>query len=147
MSDVLSIQQLLSQGRHALVRTRGVSMQPLLYEGRSHVIVAPVTGELSPGDLPLFRTPEGAYVIHRVLRRDGEGYYTRGDNAFAGERVAAEQILGVVVEIHRKGKTIPVTHRGYRLYARLWPMLHPLWTVVMALRGRLGGAGTGEERQ
>ena len=143
MSERQTIEGRLAAGQLVAVATRGVSMQPLLYTGQSHVILAPVKGPLRKGDLPLFRTPEGLYLIHRVVRADGACYYTRGDNCVTGERVPREQVLGVVVEIYRRGRCIPVTHPLYRLYARLWPALHPVRMLLRRARGRLGRLRTG----
>lgn len=137
MSERQTIEQQLQEGQLVSVATKGVSMQPLLYTGQSHVILAPVKGPLRWGDLPLFRTPDGTYIIHRIIRTDGACYYTRGDNCYTKERVPREWVLGVVVEIYRKGRCISVHHPLYRLYARVWPMLFPVRYVLMRMKGRL----------
>lgn len=137
MSERQTIEQRLREGQLVSVATKGVSMQPLLYTGRSHVILAPVRGALRRGDLPLFRTPDGTYIIHRIIRTDGAYYHTRGDNCYTAERVHRDWVLGVVVEIYRQGRCIPVRHPLYRLYARVWPMLFPVRYALMRLKGRL----------
>lgn len=137
MSELQTIERQLREGHLVSVATKGVSMQPLLYTGRSHVILAPVRDPLHRGDLPLFRTPDGIYIIHRIVRIDGAYYYTRGDNCYTEEQVPREWVLGVVVEIYRKGRHISVRHPVYRLYARVWPMLFPLRHILMRVKGRL----------
>lgn len=141
MTGPVTLAQRLAAGEYVMIRTRGVSMQPLLYEGRSHVIVAPVRGELPVGALPLFRVEDGSYRIHRILAVGSGVYFTRGDNCLTGETVPREQVVGQVVEICRFGRTIRLDGLPYRLYARLWPQLHFLIRLRFAwlrLRSRLG---------
>lgn len=137
MSDRQTIEQQLREGHLVSVATKGVSMQPLLYTGRSHVILAPVKGPLRRGDLPLFRTPDGTYIIHRIIRCGPDCYYTRGDNCYTMEKVSPPWVLGVVVEIYRKGRCIPVSHPLYRLYAFVWPLLFPVRYALMRVKGQL----------
>lgn len=140
MSGPVTLADRLAAGEYVLVRTRGVSMQPLLYEGHSHVIVAPVQGTLPAGALPLFRAGDGSYRIHRILAVQDDVYFTRGDNCLTGETVPREQVIGQVVEICRFGRTVRLDSLAYRLYARVWPRLHVLIRLRFAwlrLRSRL----------
>lgn len=124
--EVYNLQKELAAGREVIVFTTGTSMEPLLYDKRkknaTHVLVKPITEALSEGDLPLILLKDGRYMIHRIIRvieEDGNIFYqTRGDNCIGSERVAKEEVLGVVTEIYRKKKTIRVTDRGYLLYAK-----------------------------
>ena len=120
-------------------------MQPLLHQGKTRVVIVPISGTLQPGDLPLYRRPSGQFVLHRIIKGDGQFYYTRGDNRTGLEPVPHEWVLGVVTEIHRNGKIIPVTAPAYRCYVTLWNAFYPLrypWCRLRYLyqklkRGRL----------
>lgn len=125
-SEIYNLQKELAAGRDVIVFTTGTSMEPLLHDKRkknaTHVLVKPVTETLTEGDLPLVLLKDGRYMIHRIIRvTEEEGhifYRTRGDNCIGSERVAKEDVLGVVTEIYRKKKTIKVTDRGYLLYVK-----------------------------
>lgn len=139
MSDQpVTMEEQLSQGRLVLVRTKGVSMQPLLYEGQSHVIVGPAPAELAVGDLALARLPDGRYLLHRVIGKDEAFYYTRGDNCYSREAIPRSQVVGVAVEIARRGRRISMTGRIYRLYTWLWMAGYPLRLLKRKARLRLG---------
>ena len=121
-----TIKDCLAAGKPAATYTTGVSMQPLLYEGKTYVIIMPLTRELKKGDLPIYIRPDGVYVIHRVIRTDEEYYYTRGDNCITYEKIPREWVLGEIVQIYRKGRVIKTTDAGYRLYVKVWGWIYPL---------------------
>ena len=103
----------------------GVSMMPLLREGRDIMVIERCDPEnLKRYDAALFRrTPDKgeSYVLHRVLKRLPDGaYWIAGDNCTYGERVEPGQILGVLTAVRRGKRTISVTDFGYRLYVALW---------------------------
>lgn len=133
MNETETIRQRLEQGLPAATYTRGVSMRPLLYQGKTHVILEPLSRELHPGELPIYLRPDGVYVIHRLIRIEENCYYTRGDNCMHGEKIPKDWVIGVVTEIYRKGKNIPVTSRGYRIYVAVWNAIFPLrWVYYFA---------------
>lgn len=116
----------LEKGNPVVTTTVGVSMEPLLRTRRDVVIIKPVDRPLRAGDLPLFIRPNGDYVLHRIIRCDGEFVYTRGDNQLITEKVPKENVLGIAEEIIRKGKPIRCDSPAYMMYVKLWGFLFPL---------------------
>ena len=57
----------LAAGQDVRFSPRGVSMLPMLRQGRDTVTLSPVTGRLRKYDLPLYRREDGRYVLHRVV--------------------------------------------------------------------------------
>lgn len=137
----------LSKGRFVIISTSGVSMQPLLYgKGKkktTQALVEPITEPLKEGDLPLFVRQDGKYVIHRLIKvyKDSCGnavlYRTRGDNCMTCERITPDNMLGIVTEIYRKGRTIKPTDSGYRIYIKLWNIIFPLRYVWYKIRTKI----------
>lgn len=125
-----SYAQELRAGHPVIAQTVGDSMQPLLYQGRTQVVLLPLSGPLKRGDLPLYQRPNGKYVLHRVVQVKDGVYYTRGDNRYGSERVEPDWMLGVVSEIVRNGKTVRVTNFGYRCYVAFWLATYPVRYVV-----------------
>lgn len=120
----------LRAGRPVIAQTVGDSMQPLLYQGRTQVVLLPLSGPLKSGDLPLYQRPNGQYVLHRVVQVKDGVYYTRGDNRYGKERVEPDWMLGVVSEIVRGGKTVRVTDPAYQCYVAFWLATYPVRYAV-----------------
>lgn len=64
------------------VAVRGPSMSPTLHDG--DVVVARFAAPVRPGDVVLVRWPSrpGQLSVKRAVRRDGSGWWVRGDNPF-----------------------------------------------------------------
>ena len=122
----------LASGRPAIALTVGDSMEPLLYNQSTRVVIVRPERELRPGDLPLYRRPSGQFVIHRIIKMDETYYYTRGDNRIGLEPVPKEWVQGVVTEIYRRKRHFQVTDWRYRLYVRCWNAIYPIrWGVYL----------------
>lgn len=126
---------------------KGTSMMPLLRENRDLMVIRKRgAGRFHKYDAVLFRRDNGDYVLHRILRVDPDSYWIVGDNCAAGETVREEQVLGILTEIVRDGKTIRVTDKGYRAFVFVWCILFPvrsLWLRGAALVRAAGKKLTG----
>ena len=77
-------------------------------------------------DLPLYRRPDGQYVLHRIAEV-GDTYTCIGDNQFRMEAgVEHGQILALVTAFYRGERKWEVTSPLYRLYCRFWHYSRPL---------------------
>ena len=136
MNDSALEKEVLS-GKPVLSITHGNSMEPLLYDKDTTVVIVKADKPLKNGDLPLYKRPSGQFVMHRIIKADSEYYYTRGDNRTGLEKVPKSWVLGLVTEINRHGKHISVTDKSYRCYVRLWGLCYPFRWLGMKIRGRL----------
>lgn len=135
----------LLAGRSVITFTSGVSMEPLLHDKRkknaTHVLIVPVQGKCSVGDMPLALLSDGRYIIHRIIRVDEKDekiyYVTRGDNCIGCEYISQEAVLGVVKEVYYKNKTLKMTDKRYLFYVKTWMKLYPVRRIRMRLRGIL----------
>ena len=110
----------LAGGRSVLFSPKGVSMLPMLRQGKDSVILSTAPEKLSKYDIPLYRRDNGQYILHRIIAV-GDTYTCMGDNQFFSEPgIRADQIIGVVTAFCRGDRRIPVTHLGYRVYCRFW---------------------------
>ncbi len=119
-------------------RFRGVSMMPMLRQGRdTYTVVRKTEARCKKYDVVLYRRGN-QHVLHRVVQVTPQGYVILGDNCLAKERdIREEDILGVMVSFNRGEKTISVDHWAYRLYSRLWYFLYPIRWPWMWIRSRL----------
>ena len=105
---------------------RGVSMLPLLRQGRDAVELSPLPETLNKYDLPVYQYPSGKYVMHRIVQVEQDHYVCLGDNTYQYEHITRDMMLGIVSAIRRGDKRICVDATGYRLYCRVWCSIYPL---------------------
>ncbi len=122
MSDHVSIEAYLDRFGRLTYSNVGVSMLPLLRQGRDLFIVEKKGPErCRVGDVVLFRRPPDDYVLHRVVEVRPQDYVILGDNCVSRETgVREEDILGVMTGFVRDGREHSVTEAGYRAYSFLW---------------------------
>ncbi|MGN0297750.1 MAG: S24/S26 family peptidase [Lachnospiraceae bacterium] len=123
---LITLAEHLKSGKPVVTMTTGVSMEPLLYANKTHVVIEPVKQELKENDIVLWQSAKNQYILHRIIRVEKDFYITRGDNCITTERVPKQAALGVVVQIYRNGKTIHMTDKGYLFYVYLWRCLDPV---------------------
>lgn len=115
----------------------GNSMFPLLRDREDAVILASC-GHVRRGDVVLYRRRDGHLVLHRVMKRDKQGFAAAGDAQTEWEYgLQEEQIVAVAVGFIRCGRYISRADVGYRLYWRLWAALRPLRPHLMSIYRRL----------
>ena len=112
----------IERSGYILYRNVGDSMMPLIRQGRDLMLISrKPEGRLKKYDVPLYRRDNGQYVLHRIIRVQKEDYVICGDNRWRCERgITDRHIIGVLSEVVRDGKHIPVTDRCYQLYVHLW---------------------------
>ena len=104
---------------------RGVSMLPMLRQGKDSVELSPLPEKLAKYDLPVYRRPNGQLVMHRVWEVKEDHYICMGDNTEAYEKIYPEQMIGLVSAFKRGEKRIEVTDPGYQRYCRVWRWTRP----------------------
>ena len=116
-SKKYTIEEILVKNGQYLAPTVGVSMLPMLKEGRDTVVIKPKTERLQPLDVALYRSGE-KYLLHRVLAQTEGGYIIRGDNCYEDENVPEEAVFGVLTEFFRKDKHIFCSDERYLRYVK-----------------------------
>ena len=114
------IREQLSIGQSVRFSPKGISMLPMLRQGRDSVVLSPLPERLKKYDLPLYRRANGQYVLHRIVEV-GETFTCLGDNQFVPEPgVTREQMIGIVAGFYRDDQFHDVREWEYRLYSRVW---------------------------
>lgn len=135
-----AIEELLAEDRQAVFVVTGMSMWPFLCHGRDQVVVERCDQtRLKRGDVVLFQTVLGNYILHRITRLDSEFFESTGDgNCFRDGRFPRTCIKARVRSFIRKGKTIPCDSPGWRAVFALWGMLFPVRGVLLKTLVRAG---------
>lgn len=125
------IRQRLSSGQNIKgLGFQGVSMMPMLRQGKDTVELAPLPERLIKYDLPLYAGPNGKYVMHRIVDVKDDFYICLGDNTYHYEKVSGDKMVAVVCAFTRNGKRVSVDNRGYKLYCRVWVFLYPVRKLI-----------------
>lgn len=114
------MRELLSAGQSVRFSPKGISMLPMLREGKDSVVLMPLPDSLKRYDIPLYLRQDGTYVLHRIVEL-GDTFTCLGDNQFVTETgVTREQMIGVVTGFYRDGRYHSVESLPYRMYRCLW---------------------------
>lgn len=122
MTEILPIlSEVIESGGEFRLYPKGVSMLPLLLEGRDSVLLVK-HGALQKNGMYLYRRKNGQFVLHRLIGFDESGApIFRGDNQTAREYgVCASDIIAEVSGIFHGEKPYSLTSLRYHAYlARL----------------------------
>ncbi len=120
-----AIKQLIDEGHTATFRVRGRSMRPFLEDCRDKAVMAPpVRDMIKRGDVVLAEISPKLYVLHRVVKREGDSLTLRGDgNVYGTETCKVEDVIGVATGFvrHKKEKLTSVRSLKWRIYSATWP--------------------------
>ena len=121
-----TFEEILERDGKLIYKTKGFSMNPMLYQNRDLVVIRPPEGRLTVHDVALYRRGK-SYVLHRVIAVNDDGtYLIRGDNTYNDEVVPEQNVIGVLTEFVRNGKQYKVTDPEYQRYVDLWCAAYPL---------------------
>ena len=138
MNETTLEKNLAETGIHVST-TVGWSMYPMLRNRRDRIVLTAIGDKvLKKYDLPLYRLPNGKFVLHRILKVCDGYYVIRGDNTYRLERVPFSWVQGYVTEFYRGKKHYSVDSRAYRFYISFWRFLYPIRYVVVGAK-RLAG--------
>lgn len=136
------IRESLAAGQAVCLSPRGVSMRPLIREGRDTLTLVPPPAALKKNDMALFAYGD-RYLIHRVVGITAAGTYIFcGDNAYLYERgVAHADVIAAVSEITRNGKPVKTAGAAYAAYLAFIRLRRRLRRAAHRLfkRNRAGG--------
>lgn len=117
-----TFEEILARDGMLTYRIQGVSMEPMLRQGRDLVTVrAAKPGErFKEGDVVLYyRRPDCKHTLHRIVGVGLGGYTILGDNCVAYEwDIPFGDVLGVLVSFVRDGRPCTVHDPEYLTYVR-----------------------------
>ena len=91
-----SIEDAVKSGNF-VIHSHGVSMWPMIRNGKDSVRIVPVEGRLDKNDIPLYKDNRGRYVIHRIVKVTDTGYVICGDGLYEREYdITDKNIIGRV---------------------------------------------------
>ena len=118
----------------------GNSMAPFLVHNRDTVYLSRITRPLKKGDVVLYRRANGNYILHRILRIQGDLFTIIGDaHSGAESGISREQILAIMTSARRKGVLQQPGSFWWDFFAKVWLRIIPLRRPLMRLYSSLKG--------
>lgn len=141
MNSSVSLTDLLNNNNFIVRPTVGVSMEPLLHENTTLVVIVKDYPKLKKGDIVLYQRANGNFVLHRIIRCGEEFLFIRGDNCYYLEKVYKSQIKGGVVQVYRNGKFFSVDKSFfYKIYKFYILYSYPFRSAFYKLKNKSRGA-------
>ncbi len=116
---------------------KGISMLPMLKQGRDIVVIEPADPEdFKVNDCLLYKRANYDFLpLHRVLKINSDTLIIRGDNTYSLEYVPKDYVVGRLKAFYRKGKYYDCeTSKIYQIYVvynRLTYPLRYLWKIKL----------------
>lgn len=132
---VKSIKTLIDEGRTVEFPVRGWSMRIFVeHERDKAVLVSCNPTALKRGDVVLAHIGNEIYVLHRIIRVDGEELTLMGDGNLKGtEHCTRSDVVAIVTAWRRKNREQLdyVSSRKWRIYSKIWVALCPIRRVLL----------------
>ncbi len=128
---------LMEKGHTVTLKLKGVSMRPFLEDERDVALMRLAT-EVVAGEPVLAEVGKGHFVLHRVIRLEGDAVTLLGDGNLVEEHCSVGDVKAQVVGFYRKGskKLDRIDGWKWRAYSFVWMRLRPVRRWLLALYRR-----------
>ena len=132
------IVKLMEEGHTVTLRLRGYSMRPFLEDNRDKALLSKAINT-QLGDVVLAETSPKHFVLHRVVKINGDNVTLRGDGNLGTEQCKLSDIKGFAIGFYRKGREKMDKTNGlkWRTYSFLWCTLLPIRRYLLAFYRRI----------
>ncbi len=144
MDDLMPIfREQLENGRKVQFAPSGISMRPMLDNRVDQAYLEKATKDnVKKWDVVLFQSDNGAYVMHRVIRLDDEGFVTRGDNNYYNDKKQLyDTLIGRVYQFVHKGKMHSVDETSYKMYVVFWIVSYLPRKLLIKVKNKIARMG------
>ncbi len=128
-----AVLKFIEEGNTVTIPLKGFSMRPFLEDGRDKALLTRV-GELHAGDPILALVDHKRYVLHRIVKIEGDNMTLLGDGNLRPEHCKTGDAVAAVVGFYRKGRTKldPINGRKWKTYSWTWMHLRPIRRWLLA---------------
>lgn len=133
------ISRLISEGKTISISAKGYSMNPFIVHMKDQITLGSWTDDqIKKGAVVLVKDVRGCYIIHRIIKREGNVLTLMGDgNIGIIETAHVEDIIALMHAVIKKGRTYSVNSLSWRLYSWFWKLLTPVRRYPLAVWRRL----------
>lgn len=128
---------LMDEGHTISLKLRGYSMRPFLENERDTAVMKKAT-EIICGEPVLAEVLPGKYVLHRIIKIEGENVTLLGDGNINVEHCKKENIKAQVVGFYRKGNNSIdyISGSKWIIYSHIWSFLRPIRRYLLGIYRR-----------
>lgn len=129
----------LLQAKHTVtLRVKGFSMRPFLENERDKVLLTSQK-PAKIGDAVLAEIAPKKYVLHRLIKIDGDNATLLGDGNLATEHCTINDIHAVALGFYRKERNALDSCDGakWKIYSYIWTRLYPIRRYLLGIYRRL----------
>ena len=133
------IAQLISEGHSVTITAKGYSMNPFIVHLKDEVTLGPWEDEMiKKGTVVLVKDSRGSFVLHRIIRRNGDHITLMGDgNLNITENAQIKDMIGIMKSVTKKRRTYKTDGLTWRLYSWFWLLITPIKRYPLGLWRRL----------
>ncbi len=120
---ISTLKDLVKKGKSVNFTISGNSMSPFLIHERDSVVLSPIEQELKEGDIVFYERNNNAFVLHRIVKIQDDGYYMLGDAQkykYIEGPIFPNQIFAVVTKAYRGGITLKPGDKWWDFFATTW---------------------------
>ena len=127
------VSEKLAEGHTAVIWVKGYSMRPFIEFGRDKVKLATATA-CQVGDAVLAEIAKGHYVLHRIIKVEGNKLTLQGDGNVSGvEHCTMADVRCVVTEYIRPNRILSADDACLKRKIRIWRTLFPIRRYLLFL--------------
>jgi signal peptidase I len=132
------IMELIEKGQSAKISVSGTSMLPLLRNEIDSVELSKgCFDNIKRGDIVMAKRLDGAYVMHRVIKKNEDSFFIVGDaQQWIEGPLKPEQLVAVVKTIWRENQKISCDNLFWRFLSGLWLLIRPHRHFLFKVYGR-----------
>jgi len=121
-------------GKTVTLPLRGRSMRPFLEDGRDKALLT-ISDEIGIGDAVLAEISPRHYVLHRIIKIEGQQVTLRGDGNLNVEHCLLSDIKAKAIGFYRKNRHDYDSTDGmkWRIYSWFWVRLFPIRRYLLFL--------------
>jgi hypothetical protein len=128
------IVKIMDEGHTVTLRLRGFSMRPFLEDNRDKALLVKAK-DVHKGDAVLAEISPKHFVLHRIIKIEGDNITLRGDGNLGVEHCKMNDVKGFVLGFYRKGREkIDKTNGAkWRIYSFVWMHLYPIRRYLLGV--------------
>lgn len=130
---------LLNNGHTVTINLKGISMRPFLENNRDKAVLKKADADcLKVSDAVLAEIRNKTYVLHRIIKIEGQNVTLQGDGNLSVEHCHINDIHGIATGFYRKNHTYLDRTGGlkWKAYSFVWMKLSPIRRYLLAIHRR-----------
>lgn len=143
IDERVNLEDALQKNDFVIWKCKGVSMRPFILGEKDLVILEKIDTTPNPYEVVVYRIHEQTesngdkYVLHRMLRKEGNTYVILGDNCVTLEYVPEDRVIAVMKGIVRDGKELDLDSLKYQFYKQVWVKPWRVRVLLLKVRNKI----------